>query len=187
MKKSIIYTRTGDLGTTALVGGNRVKKSDLRVETYGTVDELNSWIGVVAASDIIDSDSRDSLYWIENKLFDLGAYLATDPDGKMTQAPGFGQDTVSRLEHEIDRLDETLPELNQFVLPGGNIVAAQTNVARSVCRRAERCMVRLAEHSWVDPDVIRFINRLSDYLFVLSRHINIATGSAEIFWHKNDK
>ena len=105
----------------------------------------------------------------------------------MTQAPGFGQDTVSRLEHEIDRLDETLPELNQFVLPGGNIVAAQTNVARSVCRRAERCMVRLAEHSWVDPDVIRFINRLSDYLFVLSRHINIATGSAEIFWHKNDK
>ena len=187
MKKSIVYTRTGDLGTTGLVGGERVKKSSLRVDTYGTVDELNSCIGVVASMSDITQDIRTELQWIQNKLFNLGSYLATNPGDEMTQAPGFGHDTVSRLEHEIDRMDESLPPLTRFVLPGGCTSAAYANVARSVCRRAERRIVELAETSWVDPDTLRFVNRLSDYLFILSRYLNISSHSAEIFWQKESK
>ena len=163
MKKSIVYTRTGDLGTTGLVGGERVKKSSLRVDTYGTVDELNSCIGVVASMSDITQDIRTELQWIQNKLFNLGSYLATNPGDEMTQAPGFGHDTVSRLEHEIDRMDESLPPLT------------------------ERRIVELAETSWVDPDTLRFVNRLSDYLFILSRYLNISSNSAEIFWQKESK
>ncbi|MDE6502860.1 MAG: cob(I)yrinic acid a,c-diamide adenosyltransferase [Muribaculaceae bacterium] len=187
MKKSIVYTRTGDLGTTGLVGGERVRKSALRVDTYGTVDELNSWIGVVASSASFDQETREELNWIQNKLFSLGSYLATDPLDEMTQASGFGQNSVSRLERQIDRLDESLPAFRRFVLPGGTMAAAQANVARSVCRRAERRMVALAEESWVDPDTLRFINRLSDFLFVLSRYINVSAGVAEVFWEKDCK
>lgn len=184
MKKSIVYTRTGDLGSTSLVRGKRVKKSDLRVDTYGTVDELNSWIGVIASYDNVPEDTREHLTWIQNKLFDLGSYLATDPAGEMTQAPGFGQEAISRLEHEIDRMDEAVPRFQKFILPGGATSAAFTNIARTVCRRAERRIVALAEDSWVDPDALRFINRLSDYLFVLARYINVTTGTPEIFWTK---
>ena len=187
MKKSIVYTRTGDLGTTALVGGQRVRKSALRVETYGTVDELNSWIGLVAADPKLDAMTRGELQWIQNKLFDLGSYLATAPVDEMTQAPGFGQQTVSRLEHQIDRLDDAVPALTQFVLPGGCTAAAQANIARAVCRRAERRMVELAEQSWLDPDTLRFINRLSDFLFVLSRYFNVTNDTPEIFWQKDAK
>lgn len=187
MKKSIVYTRTGDLGTTSLVGGERVRKSALRVDTYGTVDELNSWIGVVAAAADYDTETLTELRWIQNKLFDLGSYLATDPVDEMTQAPGFGQNAVSRLERQIDRLDESLPALRQFVLPGGTMAAAQANVARSVCRRAERRMVALAEQSWIDPDTLRFVNRLSDFLFVLSRYLNVSADVAEVFWQKDSK
>ncbi|MDE5934163.1 MAG: cob(I)yrinic acid a,c-diamide adenosyltransferase, partial [Muribaculaceae bacterium] len=172
---------------TGLVGGERVRKSALRVETYGTVDELNSWIGVVVSSASFDQETREELNWIQNKLFSLGSYLATDPLDEMTQASGFGQNSVSRLERQIDRLDESLPAFRRFVLPGGTLASAQANVARSVCRRAERRMVALAEESWVDPDTLRFINRLSDFLFVLSRYINVSAGVAEVFWEKDCK
>ena len=185
MKKSIVYTRTGDLGTTALVGGQRVRKSSLRVETYGTVDELNSWIGLVAADPKLDAMTRGELQWIQNKLFDLGSYLATDPVDEMTQAPGFGQQTVSRLEHQIDRLDDAVPALTQFVLPGGCTAAAQANIARTIARRAERRIITLARTATIHPDLLRFINRLSDYLFALARFNNISAHVNEIFWHKD--
>lgn len=186
MKKSIVYTRTGDLGTTALVGGQRVRKSNPRVDTYGTIDELNSWIGLLATDNTLDPTTLSDLLWIQNKLFDLGSYLATDPVDEMTQAPGFGQPAVSRLEHTIDRLDQALPTLTQFILPGGSTTAAQASIARTICRRAERRMVALAEQSWLDPDTLRFINRLSDLLFVLSRYFNQITDTSERFWQKEN-
>ena len=187
MKKSNIYTRTGDLGTTALVDGSRVKKNNIRVEAYGTVDELNSFIGLLCADSSLDEADKSFLFWIQNKLFDLGAYLATDNNGAMTEAPGFGQEAISKLEHEIDRLDNDLPQLRAFILPGGCTLAALAGVCRTVSRRAERQIITLQENNWVDPNVIRFVNRLSDYFFVLARAFNISRDAEEVVWQKDIK
>ncbi|MDE6267198.1 MAG: cob(I)yrinic acid a,c-diamide adenosyltransferase [Muribaculaceae bacterium] len=186
MEKSPLYTRTGDAGTTALVGGKRVSKTDPRLEAYGTVDELNSHLGVLAASPVIRHDDRDTIIFIQNKLFNIGAYLATDnPDNAPTECVGLGHQAISRIETEIDRLDNTVPPLNQFVLPGGSPFSAQANVARTVCRRCERRIIALQETTHVDSALTRFINRLSDYLFVLGRYYNNLTETPEIFWDKN--
>lgn len=182
IKKSNVYTRTGDLGTTALVGGTRVKKNHIRVEAYGDVDELNSQIGRLEAMGSLDAETRAFLVWIQHKLFDLGSYLATDSNGEMVEANGFGQETISKLEHEIDKLDNDLPPLKAFILPGGSPAAAFANISRAVCRRAERKIVTLSDNIWVDPNVIRFINRLSDYLFVLGRSLNFSAGVEEKAW-----
>lgn len=195
MKKSQLYTRTGDLGTTSLVGGTRISKADARLEAYGTVDELNSWLGVLVSKTSMPTAQRDLILFIQHRLFDLGAYLATPPapagvDGAaaavMPQATSLGQQAISRIEHAIDTLDDATPAARQFVLPGGTQLSAWTGVARTVCRRAERRIIALNQTGqYVDEAAIRFVNRLSDYLFALSRYLNHAAGEPEVYWNKD--
>lgn len=186
MKKSALYTRTGDMGSTSLVGGKRIKKNELRLCAYGEIDELNANIGVLVTSPNLQDEFRNIFIYIQNKLFNIGAYLATDaPIGTINECQGLGQQTISYLESEIDRLDAELPPLRNFVLPGGTRRSALTHVCRTVCRRAERTIVDLAEQSYVDPNVLRFINRLSDFLFVFARFNNVYNQVEEIFWNKD--
>lgn len=187
MKKSLIYTRTGDKGTTSLVGGERVAKTDVRLEAYGTVDELSAFIGLLAAY-MENSTDKSLLFFIQNKLFTIGSYLATDPSFTSFRAESLlPEDAIATLETRIDQLDAELPRLNNFVLPGGTVCAAQAHVCRTVCRRAERAILRVSADFEVDDKILRFMNRLSDYLFVLSRSCNIASGEAEVFWDKTCK
>jgi len=181
--KSRLYTRTGDDGTTSLVGGSRAPKDSIRLEAYGTTDELNSWIGYIAASEAISPERRHQLQNIQNTLFNIGAALATEPESKWQPEP-LGTATVETLESAIDDIDEKLPPLRHFILPGGHPDAARANIARTVARRAERRVIALGRHVKIDPDITRYINRLSDYLFALAREININTGQDEIFWQK---
>lgn len=182
--KSNVYTRTGDAGTTSLVGGTRTSKDDVRLEAYGTVDELNSWLGLVDSSQALPEAAHATLRRAMNHLFDIGAILATEAESKWQPAP-FPASAVEALEADIDALDATLPRHNQFILPGGHPDSARANVARAVARRAERRIITLQRTVAVDPAVLRYINRLSDYLFVLSRAINILNGGDEIFWTKS--
>ena len=184
MKKSIVYTRTGDTGTTSLVGGERAPKNSVRLEAYGTIDELNSHIGLVA-SHTQQADVQQMLIWIQHRLFNIGGYLACNPEGKFKMPVGADDESVAKLEGMIDELDSRLPAIKCFVLPGGAQVAAEAHVARTVCRRAERRILSLAQESDVDPVVIRFVNRLSDFLFVLARFNNVGNGVDEIFWNKD--
>lgn len=180
--KSNVYTRIGDSGTTSLVGGTRVSKADARLEAYGTIDEANSWVGVLHASDALPYRQREVLSEVMSRMFDIGSTLATEAESKWQPAP-FPVEAVQRLEEEIDALDATLPVHNRFVLPSGHPDAARANVARTVVRRAERRIIALeATGVSIDPTLLRFVNRLSDYLFVLSRAINKQTGHDEVFW-----
>lgn len=181
MPKSNIYTRTGDKGTTSLVGGTRVDKTDPRLEAYGTVDELNSWLGLMNTSEAIPAQAHTTLSTAMNHLFDIGAALATEPDSAWQPRP-FPAEAVAALEADIDSLDAQLPRHNRFILPSGHPDAARANIARAVARRAERRILALPT---VEPAIIQYINRLSDYLFVLSRAINILNNFNEIFWQKN--
>ena len=176
-----VYTRTGDAGTTSLVGGKRVGKDSPRLEAYGTVDELNSWLGLLNSSDAIPAQAHDTLLMAMNRLFDAGSALATEPESKWQPAP-FPSEATEALEKAIDELDSALPRHNQFILPGGHPDAARANIARTVARRAERRIISLAQTVAVDPEIQRFVNRLSDYLFILSRAINNGAGVPEIFW-----
>jgi cob(I)alamin adenosyltransferase len=186
MKKSLVYTRTGDAGQTSLVGGERVSKTDLRLEAYGTVDELSSHLGLLAALLPADSDDRDIIFFVQNKLFTIGSYLATDPSfTDFRQASLLSEAAVERLEQRIDLIDDALPKINNFILPGGTLASAQANVGRTVARRAERLILRVAAEHEVDPKILRFMNRLSDYLFVLSRKCNIDAHRPEVFWDKD--
>lgn len=179
-----IYTKTGDGGTTSLVGGTRVSKASVRLEAYGTVDELNSSIGLLLAMEGVPPDARHQLIRVQHLLFNLGSQLATEPDSKW-QPDGVTETDVKMIEKAIDDILATLPPKFRFVLPGGCMAAAQANVARTVARRCERRMVAMTENGGeVAPEAMRFINRLSDYLFVLGRHINIVSGTEEIFWEK---
>lgn len=179
-----VYTKTGDAGTTSLVGGKRVMKCSPRLEAYGTVDELNSHIGMLVALGVPEPASKD-LEWIQNKLFDLGSLLATEPESKY-QPRSLTSHDVERLEGAIDAMDPQLPTLRNFVLPGGTVSAAEANIARTVARRAERQMVKMnSDGLAIAPEAMRFINRLSDYLFVLARFINILAGNPEIYWNKD--
>lgn len=189
MKHSTLYTRTGDSGLTSLVSGNRISKTSPRIEAYGTIDELNSHIGLIAAQSLPEpAESSAMLTFIQHKLFDLGAYLACDPDflpqGR-TMPPGVDDADIERIEAMIDSVDARLPRLNRFVLPGGTQASAMTQVARTVCRRAERRALSLAAEVEVDAHVLKFLNRLSDFLFAFSRYCNIAAGREEIFWEQN--
>jgi cob(I)alamin adenosyltransferase len=179
-----IYTKTGDAGTTSLVGGKRVAKDDARLEAYGTVDELNSWIGLIIATSMLPAEDDATLLWIQNKLFDLGCELATEPESKW-QPKQITADDVARLEAEIDRIDAALPAHNQFILPGGCAQAANAHIARTVARRAERRMVTLANHTVVGTHAMKFVNRLSDYLFVFARYMNKIAKKNEVFWNKD--
>ncbi len=183
-KKSKIYTKTGDDGTTSLVGGNRVKKYDVRLEAYGTVDELNAVIGVVKSFKLPEH-IFGLLCEIQNKLFNIGSQLASDEKGKpVTAELAVTEENILFLETAIDELEENLPELTQFILPGGAAAAANCHVARTVCRRTERRILEFAERNHVDKKIIRYINRLSDLLFVLARKINNDERRQEIPWKR---
>lgn len=186
MKKSNVYTRTGDTGATSLVGGKRVKKNDIRIEAYGSVDELNSNLGLLATSSTLKPEQVELLRFVQNKLFNIGAYLATDnPDGDMTQCQGLSASDIERVEEMIDTLDAALPPLNNFVLPAGTRTAAHAHVCRTMCRRCERRVVNISDVTYVDPILLKFVNRLSDYLFVLARYVNVSSQVEEMFWDKN--
>ena len=178
-----IYTKTGDLGKTSLIGGTKVPKSHLRIETYGTTDELNSYIGLV--SDMItDSHGKIVLKEIQDRLFTIGSSLACDPDKEpLMKIPDLKEQDIELLEKEIDKMNEVLPPMKFFILPGGHPAVSTAHVARCVCRRAERLCVNMQEHElFVGPLVIKYINRLSDYLFVLSRYTGYLLGVEEVAW-----
>ncbi len=179
-----IYTKTGDKGKTGLIGGTKILKSDLRIEAYGTIDELNSWIGLLNDS-INDFSANHILKKIQDRLFTIGATLACDPE-KETKLiiPDLHEADVVVLEKEIDTMNETLPEMKNFILPGGHPSVSITHIARCVCRRAERCCVNLSTHNGhVEPLIIKYLNRLSDYLFVLARYVGKMHNAQEIIWH----
>ena len=177
-----IYTKTGDKGKTSLIGGTKVLKSDSRIEAYGTVDELNSWIGYVIDY-VNDFSANNALKEIQDRLFTIGSSLACDPEKETkVSIPGLHEEDVKRLENEIDTMNETLPETKHFILPGGHAAVSVTHIARCVCRRAERCCVDLAQKSDVDPLIIKYLNRLSDYLFVLARYIGKIHNVQESAW-----
>ena len=176
-----LYTRTGDDGTTGLIGGRRVAKDDLRLDAYGTVDELNALLGAAAAGDAAWSAA---LAPVQDDLFVVGSHLAA-PDGAAgnVHLPPLPQDATARLERGIDAAEEQLPPLTSFILPGGTETAARLHVARCVCRRAERLTVALAHHGPVPPAVLVYLNRLSDWLFAQARLANHRAGVADVPWH----
>ena len=177
-----IYTKTGDDGTTGLVGGNRVLKSNLRLDAYGTVDELNAHIGLMISL-LTDTAITDFLTKIQHKLFVIGSKLASDEKGKqITEGLTCSLDDISLLEDAIDRYDAELPPLTQFILPGGSIQVSYCHIARTVCRRAERRVVQLAENVDIDINIVQYLNRLSDYLFVLARKVAKDQGVSETYW-----
>lgn len=175
-----IYTKTGDAGETGLFGGRRLPKSHIRIETYGTVDELNSYLGVVRDS-TEDEHIRHVLKEIQDRLFAVGADLATDPD-KRQSPPDITEEDIQLLEKEIDAMDEVLPTLKNFILPGGHSTVSFCHVARCVCRRAERLTVALHMSEPVDALVMKYLNRLSDYLFTLARKLGHDLGAEEVTW-----
>ncbi len=187
-----IYTKTGDKGKTSLIGGTKVPKSHLRIESYGTIDELNSYVGL--CSDLLQQEkkmdlSRDekvsqTLLEIQDRLFTIGSSLACDPEKERKMLiPDLHEEDLVTLEQEIDRMNEVLPEMKSFILPGGNPTVSQLHVARCVCRRAERDVVRLEQESGeVEPIILKYLNRLSDYLFVLARYVGHELGAPEIPW-----
>lgn len=187
MKKSNIYTGTGDHGETSLVGGKRVAKQDIRLEAYGTIDELNAHIGLLRTllPDNMPDDAH-LLLDIQHRLFSIGSHLATDTaDTALREASRIYPEEVARLEQRIDRLDDALPPLRNFVLPGGTTASAQAHVCRTVCRRAERRICQVAQEVLVDENILKFVNRLSDYFFVLARFNNYVKKQDEIFWDKD--
>jgi len=176
-----IYTKTGDKGFTSLIGGTRVPKHHLRIESYGTVDELNSYIGLIRDQDITEH-SKDVLKHIQDRLFTIGASLAADPGKSKMVIPDLHLADIELLEHEMDAMDEQLPPLKHFILPGGDNAVSFCHIARCVCRRAERIVVHLAEESTVDEKVSIYLNRLSDYLFTLARKISSEHNVPENKW-----
>lgn len=178
-----IYTKTGDLGKTSLIGGTKVPKSHIRIDTYGTVDELNACIGLLGDS-FNNARSRATLKEIQDRLFTIGSSLACDPDREpLMKMPDLKETDITFLEREIDTMNDVLPVMKFFVLPGGHTAISTAHVTRCVCRRAERCCVNMQEHElFVDPLVIKYLNRLSDYLFVLGRFIAHELQVAEIAW-----
>lgn len=182
MKITKVYTRTGDKGTTSLVGGIRIRKSDARLEAYGTVDELSANLGLLAAM-LPEGEERSLIIRTQNNLFNVGTHLATD----QSQTPLYPsahlpEGETELLEQAIDQMNARLPEAQGFILPGGCQAAAQAHVCRTVCRRAERRIAALAETATISDEIQQYINRLSDFLFVLAKIINFNTGQEEILW-----
>ena len=183
-----IYTKTGDSGQTSLFGGQRVPKYHLRIESYGTVDELNSYIGLIRDQQI-DNHLKTILIQIQNDLFTLGAMLATPPEKEKLKSgkdrlniPKVSDDSIQQLEEEIDQMNETLAPMTCFVLPGGHTTVSFCHIARCVCRRAERLCVQLNDTEPLDEHIITYLNRLSDYIFVLARKLTLVNQAEEIPW-----
>ena len=192
MRITKVYTRTGDAGKTRLAGGQRVWKDSLRVDAYGTVDELNASIGVVRAmnADMLDEYSaaallEEDLRWVQNKLFDVGSILATAPGQTFKNMPRVTAKDVTRLEKLIDRCQKELEPLKEFILPGGGKVSSFLHQARTVCRRAERLCVRLSREEPVDPMIVTYLNRLSDALFVFARWVAKTQAEPEFLWERD--
>jgi cob(I)alamin adenosyltransferase len=192
MRITKVYTKTGDKGKTRLAGGQQVWKDSLRVEAYGDVDELNSTIGVVRAfnAELIGNNHsadqlEEELRWIQNKLFDVGGLLATAPGQRFKNMPTITARDVTRLEKLIDRCQKDLMPLKEFILPGGGKISSLLHQARTICRRAERICVRLGKEESVDPALVRFLNRLSDALFVLARWIAKQQSEPEFLWQRD--
>jgi cob(I)alamin adenosyltransferase len=183
-----IYTKTGDKGQTSLFGGTRVPKYNIRIEAYGTTDELNAYIGLLRDQDI-NNHIKEILLKIQHDLFTLGAMLATPPEKELLKS---GKDRlkiekindakIQLLEDEIDAMNEVLPPMTHFILPGGNPIVSYCHIARCICRRAERITTQLSDESTVNPQILMYLNRLSDYLFVLARKLTYDTKSLEIKW-----
>jgi cob(I)alamin adenosyltransferase len=176
-----IYTKTGDKGETSLIGGKRVPKYHLRIEAYGTVDELNSFVGLIRDHDI-SPHYKNILLQIQECLFIAESLLAKDETDKVIQLPCLKESDISLLETEIDIMNDELPQLSNFILPGGGKAASYAHVARCVCRRAERIIIELSEKMPVQEIIIRYFNRLSDYFFVLARKLAQDTGAGDIIW-----
>lgn len=180
-----VYTKTGDAGETSLFGGKRVKKYNVRIEAYGTSDELNSWIGLIASQEINDH-YKSILVEIQDRIFTLGAQLAADPDKPKLKMPKIKEEDILLLEREIDQMDEELPVMTKFTLPGGNNIVSYCHIARCVCRRCERHVVMLADEAEVEEKIFQYLNRLSDYLFVLGRKLAKDTDAKEVYWEPRD-
>lgn len=187
-----IYTRRGDQGSTSLVGGQQVPKDSLRIESYGTIDELNAAIGLATVTlDELTGHRKDMgrmlaiLRRVQHELFNLGSILATLPEDVHPRQPRVTQGEIDQLEREIDEMNEPLGALRSFVLPGGSRINAELHLCRTICRRAERVLVALARQETVPPEAITYLNRLSDALFVWSRWVNWKTGAPEVLWEPN--
>jgi len=178
-----VYTKTGDRGLTSLIGGTKVPKSHLRIEAYGTIDELNSTIGLLI-DHISDESCRKALGEVQDRLFTIGSSLACDPDkAPKMKLPDLLEEDVLFLEREIDRMSEVLPPMRAFILPGGSVAVSTAHVARCVCRRAERrCVDMEQQQLFIDPLVIKYLNRLSDHLFVMARYIGHISSVKEVEW-----
>ncbi|HMB63130.1 MAG TPA: cob(I)yrinic acid a,c-diamide adenosyltransferase [Eudoraea sp.] len=183
-----IYTKTGDTGSTTLFGGTKVPKHHIRIESYGTIDELNSWLGLIRDQEI-DTHTKEILERIQRCMFTAGAMLATDPDKAVLKSGGerlniakIRSEDIELLEGEIDQMNEDLPSMTHFILPGGHNTVSYCHIARTVCRRAERIMSLLHDHEPVDGHVLSYINRLSDYLFVLARKLSYNLKAPELKW-----
>lgn len=179
---SKIYTKTGDNGTTSLIGGTKVSKADMRIETYGTVDELNSWIGLVS-DQLADAAAKTDLKEIQDRLFTIGSALAVDAEKEpKMKLPDLHEQDIEWLEKAIDAMTEQLPPMKSFILPGGHVAVSSIHVARCVCRRAERLAAALQQAVFVAERVLQYLNRLSDYLFTLARYTAHQLGVAEVVW-----
>jgi cob(I)alamin adenosyltransferase len=178
-----IYTKTGDKGATSLIGGTKVPKSDVRIDTYGTVDELNSWMGLVN-DQLNDDEFRPVIKEIQDRLFTIGSSLATDAEKEpKMKLPDLHASDIEYLENKIDEMTAQLPPMKSFILPGGHVAVSSIHITRCVCRRAERLAVGMQQHElFVDPQVIQYLNRLSDYLFTLARYAAQKLGAEEIPW-----
>ncbi|SCX93213.1 cob(I)alamin adenosyltransferase [Nonlabens sp. Hel1_33_55] len=183
-----IYTKTGDTGETSLFGGTRVPKNNLRIDSYGTVDELNSWMGLLRDQPV-DSEVKKFIIEIQDRLFTIGSILATPPEKELLKngkerlnIPKISDENVSELETQMDQMEEDLPQMTHFILPGGHQSVSFCHITRTVCRRAERLAVELNASSPIDPQVIKYLNRLSDYLFVLARKLSKDLQAEEIKW-----
>ena len=179
-----IYTKGGDKGRTSLVGGTRVSKYDTRLHAYGTTDELNSWLGLIADM-CEDKEIVDFLRLNQSRLFDLGSNLASEKDQAVIPLPDLGDSEIEAIEKEIDRMQSSLPELRSFILPGGDVLVSYCHLARTVCRRAERWVVELIDKEGLDEVYVKYLNRMSDYLFVLARYIGFKRGIEEVTWEPN--
>jgi len=179
---SKIYTKTGDKGITSLIGGTKVAKSDLRIEAYGTVDELNSYIGL--CKDLLNGVVKNVLPEIQDRLFTIGSSLACDPEKEpKMRIPDLQETDITLLEKEMDLMNDTLPAMKHFILPGGHTTVSHIHIARCICRRAERCCVRLEQETKeTELLIVKYLNRLSDYLFVLARYVSHSLKAEEIIW-----
>jgi len=186
-KKSRIYTKTGDDGTTGLLGGSRVKKYDIRLEAYGTIDELNANLGMIRSYKL-PRDINNLLIRVQRTLFNIGSRLASDKTGESFSAPlSINNENISDIENAIDKLEKELPPLDHFIIPGGDQATACCHMARTVCRRAERRIIEFAEREKVQKEILIYINRLSDFLFVLARKLSDINGVKEMGWSGNEK